>query len=497
MKNSLITGKLAALLLCTALGAPHLLAQQLEDPVDKPAEGRIDRQDIVMIGHDFVLRTNEIARDVVVIAGNAKIEGEIKRDLVVVAGAATINGKINGDLVVVMGSANLGPRAELDQEAYFVGGSVKVDPKAKLNRGQVEVSLGSLLPDLTWMKDWFVKGILYARPLPPQVTWAWIVAALVLILYLLLAVLFPKPVQSCVESLEQRPASSFFVGILALILFGPVCLLLAITGIGLLVIPIVFCALIAAVLFGKAAVYQYLGQQVGRQINMAVIQQPIIALLLGAAIFYLFYMIPVLGFFVWGAGILLALGAALLAISGSFARETPGPVPAIPMAVVAPAALSGVPPTSGGGAPPTIAPAEPGPLALPTGAPPPGDVVYLTRAGFWIRFWAMCLDQVLFCFFWMFLGPFAVVLLVAYYVAMWTWKGTSIGGIVLGLKVVRTDGSPVNFAVALVRSLSSIFSTLVLFLGFFWAGWDREKQSWHDKIAGTVVVKVPKGVSLI
>ena len=67
----------------------------------------------------------------------------------------------------------------------------------------------------------------------------------------------------------------------------------------------------------------------------------------------------------------------------------------------------------------------------------------------------------------------------------------------LGIKVVRLNGAPVNFAVALVRSLSSFFSALVLFLGFFWAGWDREKQAWHDKIAGTLVVRVPKGMSLI
>ena len=27
-------------------------------------------------------------------------------------------------------------------------------------------------------------------------------------------------------------------------------------------------------------------------------------------------------------------------------------------------------------------------------------------------------------------------------------------------------------------------------IGFFWIGWDKEKQGWHDKIAGTVVIKV-------
>jgi len=80
---------------------------------------------------------------------------------------------------------------------------------------------------------------------------------------------------------------------------------------------------------------------------------------------------------------------------------------------------------------------------------------------------------------------------------MWTWKGTTIGGIVMGIKVVRTDGRDVDFAVALVRSIASVFSALVFGLGFFWAGWSRDKQSWHDKIAGTIIVRVPREMALI
>ena len=30
-------------------------------------------------------------------------------------------------------------------------------------------------------------------------------------------------------------------------------------------------------------------------------------------------------------------------------------------------------------------------------------------------------------------------------------------------------------------------------LGFIWIAFDRANQAWHDKIAGTVVVRVPKG----
>jgi uncharacterized RDD family membrane protein YckC len=37
----------------------------------------------------------------------------------------------------------------------------------------------------------------------------------------------------------------------------------------------------------------------------------------------------------------------------------------------------------------------------------------------------------------------------------------------------------------------------VLFLGFFWAGWTREKTAWHDLIAGTVIVRMPRGIPLL
>ena len=62
---------------------------------------------------------------------------------------------------------------------------------------------------------------------------------------------------------------------------------------------------------------------------------------------------------------------------------------------------------------------------------------------------------------------------------------------------IKLDGRPVDVGVALVRAAAAIFSALVLGLGFFWAGWDRGKQSWHDKIAGTVMVTVPKGMPLL
>jgi uncharacterized RDD family membrane protein YckC len=40
-------------------------------------------------------------------------------------------------------------------------------------------------------------------------------------------------------------------------------------------------------------------------------------------------------------------------------------------------------------------------------------------------------------------------------------------------------------------------SLAVAGLGFLWIAFSDEREAWHDKIAGTAVVKVPKGVSLL
>jgi uncharacterized RDD family membrane protein YckC len=85
-----------------------------------------------------------------------------------------------------------------------------------------------------------------------------------------------------------------------------------------------------------------------------------------------------------------------------------------------------------------------------------------------------------------------VLLLLAYHIVFWTMKATTVGGIICNLRLVRTDGGAVTFSEALVRGLSSIFSFVALGLGCLWILRDPERQAWHDRFAGTYVVKVPR-----
>jgi uncharacterized RDD family membrane protein YckC len=90
-----------------------------------------------------------------------------------------------------------------------------------------------------------------------------------------------------------------------------------------------------------------------------------------------------------------------------------------------------------------------------------------------------------------------LVLLAAYGAVMWKLKGSTIGGIICGLQVVRVDGRPIDWPTAVVRALSCFLSLAVVGLGFIWIAIDHDRQGWHDKIAGTAVVRSPKGASLL
>ena len=68
-------------------------------------------------------------------------------------------------------------------------------------------------------------------------------------------------------------------------------------------------------------------------------------------------------------------------------------------------------------------------------------------------------------------------------------SGQTIGKRAMNIRVIKmADGEPLGIGVALIRYVGRILSSIPCLLGYFWMLWDPEKQTWHDKIAGTVVV---------
>jgi uncharacterized RDD family membrane protein YckC len=122
------------------------------------------------------------------------------------------------------------------------------------------------------------------------------------------------------------------------------------------------------------------------------------------------------------------------------------------------------------------------------------------RASFWQRLGAYLIDVILLA---IVLGILTAALKTTGYLigiaielAYFTYfegspSGQTIGKRVLGLRVIDyATGGSLGYGKGFLRTLGRIVSGAICGLGYLWSIWDKEKQTWHDKIAGTVVVPV-------
>jgi uncharacterized RDD family membrane protein YckC len=291
--------------------------------------------------------------------------------------------------------------------------------------------------------------------------------------------------------LRERPGLVVLSAILAPPALPILALLLLITLVGLVFIPFLLAAVIGVALFGELSLYALIGRSLTRDRV-----HPAVGVVIGAVLFQILYTAPFGGFALHVCVLLLGFGCAFTALFPSVGRPAP----------VAPPAPGPVPPPPGPAAPePSVPPAPPAPAEpvpeppaaplaapAPSAAPPPAIPAALPRAGFWIRMGGLLIDALILVVF----AHFWVLAIAIYGAVMWKLKGATVGGIVFGLKVVRLDGRPVEWDTAIVRALGCYLSAVALFLGFVWIAFDGEKQAWHDKIAGTVVVRA-RDLSLV
>jgi uncharacterized RDD family membrane protein YckC len=134
----------------------------------------------------------------------------------------------------------------------------------------------------------------------------------------------------------------------------------------------------------------------------------------------------------------------------------------------------------------------------------------LEYAGFWLRLGAAVFDMVivlllLFVLYSLFItcaaeitqrrifimAVVAGIVAIVYFIGFWIWRGQTPGKMIAGIKIIRTDSSPIEWTHAVLRYLGYIVCFLTLTIGFIWIAFDERKQGLHDKIADTYVVKLP------
>lgn len=77
-------------------------------------------------------------------------------------------------------------------------------------------------------------------------------------------------------------------------------------------------------------------------------------------------------------------------------------------------------------------------------------------------------------------------------IIFWVYKSATPGKMAVNISIVdATTGNKPTTRQLIGRYFAYYISMLPLFLGFFWIAFDKRKQGWHDKLAGTVVIKNP------
>ena len=121
-------------------------------------------------------------------------------------------------------------------------------------------------------------------------------------------------------------------------------------------------------------------------------------------------------------------------------------------------------------------------------------------AGFWVRQIAMIIDILIIVALYLLLltipllnsVPVALffIIFVLYFLLPTSLSGQTPGKMIAGIRVVNRAGAkPGLVYVALREILGKITSVILISAGFFWIGWDDNKQGLHDKIAGTYVIR--------
>jgi len=460
----------------------------------------------------------DVADAVVSIMGDSRADGTVGDAVVSILGNTTVNGRAD-TAVAVFGGVRLGPNAVV-KDVVSIGGPIERAPGAQVTGQAQEIGFLDHMPNFTGFRAWIRHALFWGRPLAvaDNLGWAWGVAAAFLGFYLVLALLFPKAIESGVETIETRPGRTVLAALVCMVLTPIITVLLAVTVVGPLLAVI---AVTVATFFGKAALLAWLGRRAMFGAWAGTRAQTVLAVAVGGLLLTALYLVPLVGLALWKLTGILGLGVTIytLVLNSRRARSERPAVAATPGGGAspgfrsAPSASFSVPPSSHeftAAATAETMPRAAGdvggltaePASIASGSALSSVTLPLSaypRAGFWIRLGALAIDVVVVGAASSVLsaGSLFLLLLATYGAIMWKMKGTTIGGIVCGLKIVRLDERPVDWTTAIVRALASFLSLFVAGLGFIWIAFDPERQSWHDKIAGTAVIQLPQGTPLV
>ncbi len=264
---------------------------------DLEVHGRVE--DDVHSGFGDVLINGAVRGDVDAGLGNIDIQGPVQGDVHAEFGDVYVNAPVEGDVDVGHGDVDLGPKAEisgdLESESGEINGNTDAvggDIKAKGMALDLDESHG---PDLVGFVGWLFASLAFAA------------------CAVLAAVLAPRPLAAAARRALETPGRAFVYGLISLPAFFVLCVVLAVSIIGIPLLLLLAPAYLALLFVGALVAAFFLGTRVlmftGRYRVGNAAAAAVGAMILAATTF-----IPVLGDLLLYALCLFGTGAVILAL---------------------------------------------------------------------------------------------------------------------------------------------------------------------------------------
>jgi cytoskeletal protein CcmA (bactofilin family) len=256
-------------------------------------------EDDVHSGYGDVLVSGKVGGDIDAGLGDVKIEGPVEGDVRAEFGNVYVNAPVKGDVNVGWGDVDLGPKAEISGNLECEGceitgnrGAVKGDMMARGMALDFDESHG---PGIIGFVGWLFAALAFAA------------------CAVLAAVVAPRPLTSATSRAEESPGRSFVYGLVSLPVFFLLCVVLAVSIIGIPLLLLLVPAYLALLFFGALVAAFFIGTRVlmvtgGYRVGNA------LAAVVGAIILAATTFIPVLGDLLLYALSLLGTGAIILAL---------------------------------------------------------------------------------------------------------------------------------------------------------------------------------------
>ncbi len=228
-------------------------------------------------------------------------QGMVVNDVIAIGGNITVWGRVENNLVAVGGSVILKPGSYVGEQVVVVGGDLVKDTSAEVAGRITQVYMPHFIPSLTnllrggWIALWAAISLLALLGF--------------LGLAILLAALIPEHIGTAVNALEHSFMSMLLWGVLWTILIVPIAVLLAISIIGIILIPLEILLVALALIIGYIASAIFIGKNI--LLSFKKLSPPFVDAILGILILFLIGFVPVVGPIIKSLFLLAGFGAVL------------------------------------------------------------------------------------------------------------------------------------------------------------------------------------------